>query len=98
MMQELLEAQDAALLAQRLELDRSLLAQQSLAQQLHEAESEGREMVEFLQAEKVLFLVSSMFYWLIFSWILVNRMGIGCFVVLHRRNGFLPHSTLYGVL
>ena len=52
-LQEQLEAQETALVAQRLELDRSLLAEKTLAQQLSEAESESREMVEFLQAEKV---------------------------------------------
>lgn len=52
-LQEQLEAQDAALLAQRLELDRSVMAERALAQQLAENESEAKEMVEFLQAEKL---------------------------------------------
>lgn len=52
-LQEQLEAQDAALIAQRLELDRSLLAEKALLQQLNESESENREMMEFLQAEKL---------------------------------------------
>lgn len=53
LLQEQLEAQETALIAQRLELDRSLLAEKALAQQLSEAESESREMTEFLQAEKL---------------------------------------------
>lgn len=52
-LQEQLEAQDAALIAQRLELDRSLNAEKALLQQLNESEMENREMVEFLQAEKL---------------------------------------------
>lgn len=48
-LQEQLEAQDAALVAQRLELDRSLLAEKTLVQQLQESEAESREMMEFLQ-------------------------------------------------
>lgn len=39
--------QDAALMAQRLELDRSLLSQKTLMQQLQESEAESREMMEF---------------------------------------------------
>lgn len=52
-LQEQLEAQDAALIAQRLELDRSLAAEKALTQQLQESDSESREMMEFLQAEKL---------------------------------------------
>ena len=52
-MQEQLEARDVALNAQRLELDRRLQAEEALLQQLHETEAEGREMMEFLQAEKL---------------------------------------------
>lgn len=52
-MQEQLEARDVALNAQRLELDRRLQAEETLLQQLHETEAEGREMMEFLQAEKL---------------------------------------------
>lgn len=52
-MQEQLEAQDAALIAQRLELDRSQQAEKALIQQLNENDSENREMMEFLQAEKL---------------------------------------------
>lgn len=52
-LQEQLEAQDAALIAQRLELDRSLLSEKALVQQLQENDSENREMMEFLQAEKL---------------------------------------------
>ena len=48
-----MEAQETALIAQRLELDRSTLAQKTLARQLHETEAEAREMTDFLQAEKV---------------------------------------------
>ena len=51
--QEQLEAQDAALTAQRLELDRCSLSEKALMQQLQENESESREMMEFLQAEKI---------------------------------------------
>lgn len=52
-LQEQLEAQDAALIAQRLELDRSLQAEKALLQQIQESESENREMMDFLQAEKL---------------------------------------------
>ncbi|XP_032776362.2 uncharacterized protein LOC116915367 isoform X2 [Daphnia magna] len=52
-LQEQLEAQDAALLAQRLELNRSLQSEKALLQQIQENESESREMMEFLQAEKL---------------------------------------------
>jgi len=52
-LQEQLEAQDAALTAQRLELDRCSLSEKALMQQLQENESESREMMEFLQAEKI---------------------------------------------
>jgi len=52
-LQEQLEAQDAALIAQRLELDKCLSSEKALMQQLQENDSESREMMEFLQAEKI---------------------------------------------